>query len=138
MPIGPWKLHGNSAADPDAASSRTGDGGTIDRSLLDAIGDRLGAAQVSAYLAQAVQEAEQACCRLADGTAPPEEIVALAHRLCGTASSFGLVRIGAAAATIEQQARAGRDIQGTLLDLTTAIADTRREALDVEFGSAAA
>lgn len=66
-----------------------------------------------------------------------EEVIALSHRLRGTANSFGLVRVGAAAAAIEQAAVAGEDTSPLVLELEDAIVVTRRDAMGEKLGSAA-
>jgi hypothetical protein len=110
---------------PDAGSA----GKTIDRTLLEALGGRLCRSQIDAFMKAAIEDAEGACRKMRNGTAHRDEIAALAHRLHGTATSFGLVRIGSAAAAIEQQARSGRSFVAAVTELASAVAETRRESL---------
>ena len=85
--------------------------------------------QVASFLKEAIEDAELACRQIRNGTVHRDQIGALAHRLRGTATSFGLVRIGSAAAAIEQHARCGKSVSAAVSDLASAIAETRREAL---------
>jgi HPt (histidine-containing phosphotransfer) domain-containing protein len=109
---------------------------TIDMSMIEAIGGRVGMAEVLGFVREAVQEAENACSRMRDQSLAPEQLIQLAHRLRGTATSFGLVRIGAAAAAIEQQARSSGAVDALLSELAAAIGETRREAAGLRLAAA--
>ena len=101
----------------------------IDQSVLAAIGERLGCARVAFFVQEALAEAEKASIRLRTAGLAPGEVAETAHQLRGTACSFGLMCIGAAAARIEDDARRGR--------ITTDLLDELLAAIDLTRGAAA-
>lgn len=96
----------------------------IDHGVLRGLVDALGAPAVAGYLDRALGEAESARDQLAAPELTEDAARLLAHRLRGTAASFGLVRIAAVAARLE----AGEPIEPGRSALAQAIGATR-EAL---------
>jgi HPt (histidine-containing phosphotransfer) domain-containing protein len=89
--------------------------------LLNGLVDTLGAPTVAGYLERALGEAVSALAQLSAPELPEAAARLLAHRLRGTAASFGLAGIAAAAAALE----AGAPIEQSRVTLQRAIGATR-------------
>lgn len=66
------------------------------------------------FMVGALDDARQALAELQSVSLPDAARGELAHRLKGSARTFGLVRVGEAAAAIEQAIRGGRDLEPAL------------------------
>jgi two-component system, sensor histidine kinase len=117
-----------------AAPSRTPAGGAspvqallLDQERIAGLAAMAGPAKLAQFLANALASAEQLSAevqRLQDDLAA---VAHPAHRLAGTAPSFGLSRVGTLGRAIEQGALQGQEVAGLVGQLKQAVAETRHE-----------
>lgn len=105
------------------------DPAVLDRALLRELTATLGRPVVAGYLERALGDAAAALAQLAAPDLDQDAARHLAHRLRGTAASFGLTAIVAAAARLE----AGGSIEHGRTELAAALRTTR-EVLAAEDG----
>ena len=86
-----------------------------------------GPARLATFVANAFTSAEYLYAEIARLQDDRPDIARLAHRLAGTAPSFGLTRIGEVARRLEHQASATDEIDPTVAQLGQAIEATRKE-----------
>lgn len=108
-------------------SDDAADPAIVDRALLRGLVHALGEPAVAGYLERALGEAEAVSAQLAAPELAENAARLLAHRLRGTAGSFGLVAIAAAAARLET----GGSVEAGRADLAAALRATR-DALAAE------
>jgi CheY-like chemotaxis protein len=107
-----------------ARSARPPEPGPVDWRFVGEVLAGMPAERRTSYLARALAEARACLAELACRRGEPEAVAAIAHRLKGTARSFGLVAVGACAEAVELAARDGRDMAIPLADLERAVAAT--------------
>ncbi|HEX2525750.1 MAG TPA: ATP-binding protein [Geminicoccus sp.] len=99
----------------------------LDRSRL-SMGGKVSPEMYANLLARGIQGAEESCRRLRAALGEPDAMAKEAHRLRGTAGTFGLLRISALAGAIEKQLETGRSPADLIDQLEEALARTREEA----------
>jgi CheY-like chemotaxis protein len=102
----------------------------LDPAVLAAIGEGMEPEVLAGFLRKAVAEAERAQEVLEGLPDQPDEARRVAHRLRGTAGSFGLARVGALAGAIENRLECGEDATGLVAKLRQVVAATRTEVED--------
>ena len=98
----------------------------VDAEAIDKLRKLAGPAALAKLLASALQTAEQCCRQLAGGSAE-KTFAADAHRVKGTAGTFGLLRVSELAARIETLAPERERVQPLVQALEQALRDTRAE-----------
>jgi HPt (histidine-containing phosphotransfer) domain-containing protein len=101
----------------------------LDRDMIAAVGDGMEPGVLAGFLREAVAEAERAHRALEGALGQPDTIGRVAHRLHGTAGSFGLARVGELAGAIEERVGRGEKVADLVETLGTAIAATREQVL---------
>jgi signal transduction histidine kinase/ActR/RegA family two-component response regulator len=97
----------------------------LDDARIDSLTAMAGGAKARLFIENALGTAVSLYAEMLDLKDEPEELARPAHRLAGSAPSFGLARIGTLARAIEQSCHERRG-PGTLLDeLGVALAETR-------------
>ncbi len=96
----------------------------LDVKALAALGKGLDLDMLSGFLARALATAEQARAEL-EALDDPAEAASVAHRLRGTAASFGLAQVAAIAGRIEQEAMQTGDLAVLITQLGDAIGSAR-------------
>ncbi|WP_051328989.1 ATP-binding protein [Geminicoccus roseus] len=127
---------GARADDPPAmpAPDPAGPGAVLfDQARIEGLEVMAGRARLVRFLDDALASAEQIAGEMVRRAADPAEVAKLAHRLAGSAPSFGLVQIGEIARSIEDEARNGRELRDHLLRLNQAIGRTRDELVHRQF-----
>lgn len=113
-----------------AAPAAIEDHPVLDRGRIAGMADKMPPAMLQQMLARALEGARESHGRLLAALADPEALGAEAHRLHGTAGTFGFTRISALAAAIERRV-AGGDLAGELVaqleDLLQATVEAARE-----------
>jgi signal transduction histidine kinase/ActR/RegA family two-component response regulator len=113
---------------PDAPDQATdGDGDLLDLARVEALGNMAGAAKCAEFLRNALTSAEQLAADVQRLAQDLVEVAKPAHRLAGTAPSFGLLRVGTLARAIELRALQGQPIDELVGRLQAAVAATREE-----------
>ena len=96
----------------------------LDRPLLEGMARSLPRAAIEKLLAQGLDGVGQSCRRLGAALGDPETLAQEAHRLRGTAGTFGLARVSALAAVIEDRLGRGEDVADTIAELEEIVAAT--------------
>jgi PAS domain S-box-containing protein len=119
-PLGEGGAPGEGAAEPPL----------LDRAMLEGMARSLPAAVFGKLLRRGLDGAEESCGRLAAAAARADgdRLAQEAHRLRGTAGSFGLARVSALAGAIEDRAARGETVHHLLRQLQTVLTATRRAA----------
>ena len=112
---------------PDPASVTPDESQLIDQARLEALTAMAGSAKAAQMVANAMATIETLVGQMSDARNNPVELAGLAHRMAGSAPSFGLVRIGALAREIEQASPAHSDRDVCLDRLGEAVRATRQE-----------
>jgi HPt (histidine-containing phosphotransfer) domain-containing protein len=99
----------------------------LDQGMLAVLGKDLGPEALAGFLRRAVAEVERAHGKLERLLDRPEEGRRVAHRLRGTAGSFGLALVSELAGMIEERARRGEGVADLVARLGEAVAATREE-----------
>ena len=99
----------------------------LDRSLLAGLSRNLPPGALGPFLARGLDGAAASCNRLRAAMAEPDTLAREAHRLRGTAGTFGLARIAALAAEIEDRLRRQEDVVPVIDTLDHAVPATRSE-----------
>ncbi|HEX2525481.1 MAG TPA: PAS domain S-box protein [Geminicoccus sp.] len=98
----------------------------VDRGRIDAMASRMPPAMFHAMVTRAVEGARESCQRLRDVCGDAEALTKEAHRLRGTAGTFGLTRVSSLAGAIEDQLRrGGTDVGAALCSLEAALEESR-------------
>ncbi|MFZ1426596.1 MAG: CheR family methyltransferase [Geminicoccaceae bacterium] len=97
----------------------------IDEELIAGIARQLPPAVFQRLLSQGLEGAIRSCSQLRDAIGDPIQLQREAHRLRGTAGSFGLARVSAVAGAIEDRAGRAEMMDDLIAELEQAIADTR-------------
>ncbi|MGD9511774.1 MAG: ATP-binding protein, partial [Geminicoccaceae bacterium] len=95
----------------------------LDRAVLQELQANIPAPQFQGLVGRALTGIEDACARMAPGDR--WQLAQEAHRLRGTAGSFGFRRIAAVAGLLEEQMAADGDPEPMIADLKTAARETR-------------
>jgi HPt (histidine-containing phosphotransfer) domain-containing protein len=95
----------------------------LDHASLHELRANIPASHFQGLIGRAVAGMEEACARMSarDGARLAQE----AHRLRGTAGSFGFTRVSALAGLVEERAAAGHDAEQLILALKAAAHETR-------------
>jgi HPt (histidine-containing phosphotransfer) domain-containing protein len=99
----------------------------LDYAILAPLGKGITPEVLASFLRRAVEEAERAYGLLVDLLDRPEEAWRVAHRLRGTAGSFGLTRISELAGAIEERVAHGDELANIVTRLGAAVVATRKE-----------
>ena len=99
----------------------------LDHDRLEGLRKMAGDAKCAAFLNNAMTSTVMLYAEILDTQADPSVVAAAAHRLAGTSPSFGLVRVGAIARRLEEQAGHGPPYADLVDGLGMAIRDTRKE-----------
>jgi CheY-like chemotaxis protein/HPt (histidine-containing phosphotransfer) domain-containing protein len=111
------------AALPPAATPPTAP--LLDQALLAGLARNLPPGALDKLMARGLDGAAASCRRLRAALDDPKALAAEAHRLRGTAGSFGLARIAALAAQIEDRLRQQLDVHDLLHDLEHTVPASR-------------
>jgi PAS domain S-box-containing protein len=104
------------------------DGDLIDRSRLDAMAAKMPPALFRQMVARSLHGAAEGCQRLRDESAPPATRAAEAHRLRGTAGTFGLRRIALLAGMVEARIHNSEPADDLLDELQAALSASQAAA----------
>ena len=123
---------GTMAAVAASAAPPASDGQVVAEELLDearitGLQGLAGPDRFAQFLENALNSAEQAQFEIERLQGDLAEVARPAHRLAGSAPSFGLLRVGVLARSIEQQALAGQPVDALVHQLAAAVAATRAE-----------
>ncbi|WP_157505588.1 GAF domain-containing hybrid sensor histidine kinase/response regulator [Geminicoccus roseus] len=99
----------------------------IDRTRLDSLRAMAGEAKFMLFVQNAMNSAVALFAEMLDLRDEPAELAKSAHRLAGSAPSFGLVRIGVLAREIEQRSVERQALDGLIDQLGLALSKTREE-----------
>ena len=99
----------------------------LDRGLLRGIADRLGPVAFEKLVTRGFDSAVEGCVRVKDAVGDHTRLVQEAHRLRGTAGSFGLARISALAGTIEDNVEHAPAVHELIEQLDMALTATCKE-----------
>ncbi len=99
----------------------------LDRQRIDSLRKMAGPAKLEQFLANAMTSARALAAEVECMQGDLEAVTKPAHRLAGTAPSFGLLRIGILARAIEQAAADGQRIDDLVVQLQQAVSDTEAE-----------
>ncbi len=99
----------------------------VDRVRIDGLKEMAGEAKAASFLKNAVASAEQLTADISRLQDDPAEVVKLAHRLAGSAPSFGLSRISVLARSIEHRASDREAVANLVSHLEEAVVTTRQE-----------
>lgn len=108
----------------DAAGSD--DAALVDMAVVENLRKLAPSDALAGMLASSLKTAEQ-CCAVLAGVDAHGSFVAQAHKLKGTAGTFGMPKLSALAARIETSARTGDPLGALVLELQAALIDTRSE-----------
>ncbi len=98
-----------------------------DRALLAGLAANLPPGALDKLMARGLDAAAAGCARLRAALGDPQTLAAEAHRLRGTAGSFGLARISDLAARIEDRLRRQHDVRDLLQDLEQTVLDSQQD-----------
>ncbi|WP_222182054.1 hybrid sensor histidine kinase/response regulator [Geminicoccus harenae] len=101
----------------------------LDEARITGLQGLAGPARFAQFLENALTSAEQAQLEIERLQGDLPEVAGPAHRLAGTAPSFGLLRVGVLARSIEQQALAGQPVDELVRQLAVTVAATRAEVV---------
>ena len=99
----------------------------LDQDRIDGLGKMAGPVKLAEFLRGAIASAESLFAEIATQRDSPPDLAQAAHRLAGTAPSFGLQRIGSIAREVELCANDGRPIGELIDELEAVVATTRAE-----------
>ncbi|WP_159715757.1 ATP-binding protein [Geminicoccus flavidas] len=99
----------------------------LDRERIEGLKAMAGPEKLTQFLSGALSSAEQLAAEVERLQDDLQAVAGPAHRLAGTAPSFGLLRIGVLARSIEQQAKAGHETGDLVVRLRQAIGATKEE-----------
>ena len=99
----------------------------LNREMLRGIADNLGPAAFDILVARGFDSAVEGCARVRDAVNDQPRLVQEAHRLRGTAGSFGFARISALAGAIEVRVEHAAAVHELMEQLDTALTATRTE-----------
>ncbi|WP_191058465.1 ATP-binding protein [Geminicoccus harenae] len=99
----------------------------LDRARIEGLEAMAGPEKLTQFLSGALSSAEQLAAEVERLQEDLQAVAGPAHRLAGTAPSFGLLRIGVLARSIEQRAKAGRETGDLVVQLRQAVETTREE-----------
>jgi HPt (histidine-containing phosphotransfer) domain-containing protein len=102
----------------------------LDCERIDGLKKMAGPVKLAQFLNNAMDSAETLLAEIEALREQPAELALPAHRLAGTAPSFGLIRIGALARVVEERALNGDVALDLLHDLSVAVAATRSALKD--------
>jgi signal transduction histidine kinase/CheY-like chemotaxis protein/HPt (histidine-containing phosphotransfer) domain-containing protein len=102
----------------------------LDCERIDGLKKMAGPVKLAQFLNNAMESAETLLAEIEALREQPAELALPAHRLAGTAPSFGLIRIGALARVVEERALNGDVALDLLHDLSVAVAATRSALKD--------
>ncbi|HEX2525342.1 MAG TPA: ATP-binding protein [Geminicoccus sp.] len=108
----------------------------LDEERIGSLGSMAGPAKLAEFLSNAMMSAEQLHGEIMEAGPEPAAVAKLAHRLAGTAPSFGLTRIGTIAREVEQRALIGEHDAALIGNLGIAVAETRQELVRRELVAA--
>ena len=97
----------------------------LDHALITGMTRQLPPAVVARLLRQGLDGASRSSAELQEAVSDPVRLQREAHRLRGTAGSFGLAQIAALAAQIEDRLRQQLDVQDLLRDLEHTVPASR-------------
>jgi signal transduction histidine kinase/AmiR/NasT family two-component response regulator/HPt (histidine-containing phosphotransfer) domain-containing protein len=118
--------------EPVAAAEPRQVAALLDQQRIDSLRKMAGPAKLEQFLANAMTSARTLAAEVEHLQDDLEAVVKPAHRLAGTAPSFGLLRIGILARMIEQAAAGGRTVEGLVGQLQQAVCDTEAEMQRLE------
>ncbi|WP_051329189.1 ATP-binding protein [Geminicoccus roseus] len=101
--------------------------GLLDQARIAGLGKMAGPAKLAQFLGSAMKSAEDLLLELEGVREQPAEVARVAHRMAGTAPSFGLERIGTIAREVELLALAGEEFGPMITGLRDAVTATRAE-----------
>ncbi|MFZ1429650.1 MAG: ATP-binding protein, partial [Geminicoccaceae bacterium] len=133
----PEAMSGMDPADPAPSAAQVSFVGMtvpdLDHELIMGMTRQLPPAVLAQLLRQGLEGASRSCAELQDAVGDPARLQWEAHRLRGTAGSFGLARLSALAGSIEDRATRGLDVADLVSELAqaTAAARTALEELDL-------
>jgi len=119
-------------ANPVAASEPRQLAALLDRQRIDRLRKTAGPTKLEQFLTDAMTSARALAAEVERLQDDPEAVVQPAHRLAGTAPSFGLLRIGILARAIEQAATDGQKLDEMIAQLQQAVRDTQAELAAAE------
>ncbi|WP_191057496.1 hybrid sensor histidine kinase/response regulator [Geminicoccus harenae] len=99
----------------------------LDRQRIDDLRKMAGPVKLAQFLANAMASAQSLAAEVERLQGDLEAVTRPAHRLAGTAPSFGLLRIGVTARAIEQAAADGHPVEELVIQLQQAVRDTEAE-----------
>ena len=111
------------ATPPDAAAVSATP--LLDRAMLDGMARNLPPGAFRQLLARGLDSAGQSHRQLVEAIGEPTALAQAAHRLRGTAGSFGLALIAALAGAIEERVAEGQDVTALVDELKQAVEATR-------------
>jgi two-component system, sensor histidine kinase len=101
--------------------------GLLDQDRIAGLGKMTGPAKLAQFLGSAMISAEDLLAEMEGVREQPAEVARVAHRMAGTAPSFGLERIGTVAREIELLALEGGETDPMIADLRAVVRSTRAE-----------
>ncbi|MFZ1430550.1 MAG: ATP-binding protein [Geminicoccaceae bacterium] len=107
----------------------------LDHELITGMTRQLPPAVVARLLRQGLDGASRSCAELQEAVDDPVRLQREAHRLRGTAGSFGLARLSALAGSIEDRASRGLDVVDLVSELVQATVAARAALDELDLGS---
>ena len=107
----------------------------LDSKLLTGLASNLPPQALEKLLRRGLDGADQSCGRLHAARHHPAMLAQEAHRLRGTAGSFGLARVAALAGAIKDRLRRQDDVANLLVDLATTLAASRLAMANLDLGA---
>ena len=104
----------------------------LDRDRIDGMAGKLPGQMLWQMLARGLDGAQEACARLRASLGDPHELAAEAHRMRGSAGTFGFAKLAALAGAIEERARAGTSAADLVDALDAVMGETRVAARSLQ------